>query len=141
MLWFKAFHIIFVVCWFAGIFYLLRLFVYHAQSTHAETREQLSIMERKLYRFVTPFAVLAIAFGLALTVANLAYYWSAPWFWAKLLLVAALVAYHVQCGRYIKLLAAQPEARTHVFFRWFNEAPVFALFGIVLLVVLKPWQA
>ncbi|MBT8140150.1 MAG: CopD family protein [Gammaproteobacteria bacterium] len=140
MLWLKAFHIIFVVCWFAGIFYLPRLFVYHAMSEHRETREMLSLMQRKLYRFVTPFAVLAIGLGLALTVFNPAYYWQAPWMWLKLLCVLLLVAYHIQCGRYIRELASGASVRSHVFFRWFNEAPVIALFAIVLLVVLRPLQ-
>ena len=141
MLWLKAFHIIFVICWFAGIFYLPRLFVYHAMSEHPQTRAQLSIMQRKLYRFVTPFAVLAILFGLALTSANPAYYWSAPWFWLKLALVLALIAYHIQCGRFINQLAQSDNVHSHVFFRWFNEAPVVALFAIVILVVIKPFQA
>ncbi len=139
MLWLKAFHIIFVVCWFAGIFYLPRLFVYHAMSEHAETRAQLSIMERKLFRFVTPFAVLAVLLGTALTLSNPSYYWSAPWMWLKLIFVVGLVAYHIQCGRYIELLANNSEIRSHIFFRWFNEAPVIALFAIVLLVVIRPF--
>ncbi|MGB5324874.1 MAG: protoporphyrinogen oxidase HemJ [Pseudomonadales bacterium] len=138
MLWLKAFHIIFVVCWFAGIFYLPRLFVYHAMSEHAETRAQLSVMERKLYRFISPFAVLAIGFGLALTAANPGYYFSAPWMWLKLLFVLLLVGYHLQCGRYIRELENDASARTHVFYRWFNEAPVIALFAIVILAVVKP---
>ena len=90
ILYIKAFHIIFVVCWFAGIFYLPRLFVYHAMSEHAETRAQLSIMERKLFRFVTPFAVLSVLFGVALTLSNPSYYWSAPWMWLKLIFVVPL---------------------------------------------------
>ena len=139
MLWLKAFHIIFVVCWFAGIFYLPRLFVYHAMSEHAETRAQLSVMERKLFRFVTPFAVLAVLFVTALTLSNSSYYWSAPWMWLKLIFVVGLVAYHIQCGRYIELLANNSEIRSHIFFRWFNEAPVIALFAIVLLVVIRPF--
>lgn len=139
MLWLKAFHIIFVVCWFAGIFYLPRLFVYHAMSEHEATRAQLSVMERKLYRFITPFAVLAIGFGLALLSRDPVYYLQAPWMWLKLLFVALLVGYHIQCGRYIAQLERDPAARGHVFYRWFNEAPVIALFAIVLLAVLKPF--
>ena len=139
MLWLKALHIIFVVCWFAGIFYLPRLFVYHAMSEHAETRAQLSIMERKLFRFVTPFAVLSVLFGAALTLSNPSYYWSAPWMWLKLIFVVGLIGYHIQCGRYIGLLANNSEIRSHIFFRWFNEAPVIALFAIVLLVVIRPF--
>lgn len=139
MLWLKAFHIIFVICWFAGIFYLPRLFVYHAMSEHPETRAQLAIMEQKLYRFITPFAVLAIGFGLALLALNPGYYLAAPWMWIKLFFVALLVGYHWQCGRYIRQLRDDPGARSHIFYRWFNEAPVIALFAIVLLAILKPW--
>ncbi|NNC55722.1 MAG: protoporphyrinogen oxidase HemJ [Pseudomonadales bacterium] len=140
MLWLKAFHIIFVICWFAGIFYLPRLFVYHAMSEHSETRETLSLMQRKLYRFVTPFAVLAIVLGFALAASNPAYYLQSTWMWLKMLFVLLLIAYHVQCGRYIRELENGSTQRSHVFFRWFNEAPVIALFAIVLLVVLKPWN-
>lgn len=139
MLWIKALHIIFVICWFAGIFYLPRLFVYHAMNEDPQTRAQLLVMEQKLYRFVTPFAVLAIGFGIWLSTYNLAYYAGQTWFWVKIALVLALLAYHLQCGRYIKRFVAGEEPRPHTFYRWFNEAPVIALFGIVILVVVKPF--
>jgi putative membrane protein len=138
MLWIKAFHIIFVICWFAGIFYLPRLFVYHAMSEHQPTRDHLLVMEQKLYRFVTPFAYLSIGFGAWLTSFNTDYYFSQTWFWCKIVLVAALLIYHIQCGRYIKRFVAGEEPRSHTFYRWFNEVPVFALFAIVILVVVKP---
>lgn len=138
MLWIKALHIIFVICWFAGIFYLPRLFVYHAMSEDAQTRAQLLVMEQKLYRFVTPFAFLAIGFGAWLTSYNVDYYFSQTWFWSKIVLVAGLLAYHIQCGRYIKRFIAGEQPRSHIFYRWFNEAPVLALFAIVILVVIKP---
>lgn len=139
MLWIKALHIIFVICWFAGIFYLPRLFVYHAMNNDTQTRAQLLVMEQKLYRFITPFAFLAIGFGTWLVTYNPSYYFSQPWFLAKLALVLALATYHYQCGRYIKRFSAGEEPRSHTFYRWFNEAPVFALFGIVILVVVKPF--
>ncbi len=139
MLWLKAFHIIFMVCWFAGIFYLPRLFVYHAMSRDPAVHAQLAIMERKLYRFVSIFAVLTIVFGLALALGNTAYYLKAPWFHAKLTLVVLLVIYHLVCGAMVKNLTAGNNNRSHVFYRWFNELPVIFLFGIVILVVVKPF--
>lgn len=139
MLWIKAFHIIFVICWFAGIFYLPRLFVYHAMATDEATRAHLRTMERKLYRFVTPFAVLSIIFGAWLASYNLDYYLSAGWFHAKVFLVLLLIGYHFICGRIVKQLQDESVQRSHVFYRWFNEAPVLALFGVVILVVVKPF--
>lgn len=138
MLWFKAFHIIFVVCWFAGIFYLPRLFVYHAMNENTEVRAQLAVMERKLFRFVTPFAVLTVVFGLAMVGTQPGYYLHSVWFWLKMGLVALLIAYHVYCGVIVKRLAHGDIRRSHVFYRVFNEIPVLFLFAIVLLVVLKP---
>lgn len=138
MLWVKAFHIIFVICWFAGIFYLPRLFVYHAMATEQATREHLKIMERKLYRFMSPFAVLSIALGIWLSIDNWAWYQQQTWFYAKLVLVLLVVIYHLLCGRYVKQLA-RDQLRSHVFYRWFNEVPVLALFPIVILVVVKPF--
>ena len=138
MLWIKSFHIIFVICWFAGIFYLPRLFVNHAMATHPETAAQLLVMERKLYRFITPFAFLAIGFGIGLTAMNIGFYLSQPWFLAKLVLVALLAIYHFQCGRYIKRFEMGEAPNSHTFYRWFNEIPVLMLFGIVILVVVRP---
>ena len=83
MLWLKAFHIIFVVCWFAGLFYLPRIFVYYAASDHPETKAQLALMSRKLYRFVTPFMLIAIALGFTLMASNLDYYLQAKWLWLR----------------------------------------------------------
>lgn len=143
MLWLKAFHIIAVVCWFAGIFYLPRLFVYHAMAEDAATRAHLQIMERKLYRFMSPFAVIAIALGLALILANSAYYFGAGarsgWLHLKIVLVALLVAYHLYCGHLLRGFAAGTNRRGHVFYRWFNEAPVLILFAVVILAVVKPF--
>ncbi len=138
MLWLKAFHIIFMVCWFAGIFYLPRLFVNHALTNSPEVRAQLSIMERKLYRFITPFMVLTIGFGLWLASYNWGYYLGSGWFQIKVALVIALVGYHFYCGRCVKRLARGEDTFGHVFYRIFNELPVLVLFAVVILVDVKP---
>jgi len=137
-LWLKAFHIIFVVCWFAGIFYMPRILVYHAGSDDAQTREQLAVMALKLYRFVTPLMVIAIALGLALIAVNPGVL-QTTWLWLKLAGVGVLLAYHLQCGRYIKAIGGEKNIHGHVFYRFFNEIPVLFLFAIVILAVLKPF--
>ena len=139
MLWLKAFHIIFIVCWFAGLFYLPRIFVYYAASNHPQTRTQLAIMARRLYRFVTPFMYIAIALGVAMMSTNLEYYLAAKWLWLKLAGVAFLVGYHIQCGRYVYQINENQDTHGHVFYRFFNEVPVIFLFSIVILAVLKPF--
>ena len=139
MLWLKAFHIIFVVCWFAGLFYLPRIFVYYAASEHQVTRAQLAVMARKLYRFVTPFMIIAIVLGLVMIAQNPQYYLQAKWMWLKLGGVGFLVVYHLQCGRYVHAINDNRNQHGHVFYRFFNEVPVLFLFGIVLLAVLKPF--
>jgi putative membrane protein len=140
VLWVKAFHIIFMTAWFAGIFYLPRLFVHHAMSEEAPTRERLKIMERKLYRFITPFMYLTVGLGLWML---FDYAWAAYshmlWLHIKLALVVLLIAYHFYCGHLVKEFAADRIARGHVFYRWFNEFPVLLLFTIVILVVVKPF--
>lgn len=140
MLWVKALHLFFMISWFAGIFYLPRLFVYHAMSDSAEAREQFKVMERKLYRFVTPFMWLTIALGLWMLYD---YAWSAfatmGWLHLKLLMVAALVGYHFYCGKLVRQFAADNNRRGHVWYRWFNEMPVLLLLPIVLLTVAKPF--
>ena len=138
MLWIKAFHIIAMVCWFAGIFYLPRLFVYHAMADDAATRNHLTTMERKLYRFITPFAVLTVLFGLALLAQNWQFYLGETWMQIKLALVIALLIYHAYCGVLVKRFEQDENIRSHVFYRWFNEAPVLVLFGAVILVVVRP---
>ena len=139
MLWLKALHIVFVVCWFAGLFYLPRIFVYYAASEDQATRETLALMARKLYRFVTPLMALAVVFGLALILQNIDYYLSATWLWLKLAGVACLLIYHWQCGRYVRQINEHSDEHGHVFYRFFNEVPVVFLFAIVILAVLKPW--
>jgi protoporphyrinogen IX oxidase len=139
MLWLRALHIIFVVCWFAGLFYLPRIFVYFAASEDSATRAQLAVMARRLYRFVTPFMVLTVVFGVWIIALAPDYYLSATWLWLKLAGVAFLIVYHFQCGRYVKAINADSDSHGHVFYRFFNEVPVLFLFAIVFLVVLKPF--
>ena len=139
MLWLKALHIIFVVCWFAGLFYLPRIFVYYAASEHAVVRAQLAVMALRLYRFVTPFMLLAIAFGGAMLALNPSYYLASHWMWLKLGGVACLIAYHLVCGRYVRAINDDRNQHNHVFYRFFNEIPVLFLFAIVILAVLKPF--
>lgn len=136
MLTLKALHIVFVVSWFAGLFYLPRLFVNHAMVTDAATCQRLALMERKLYRFMTPLAVLAIALGIWLW---LGYGFSGGWLHAKIGLVAGLLAYHLYCGKLINDLAIGRSGRSHVWFRVFNEIPVLLLVAVTFLVVLKPF--
>ena len=136
MLWIKAFHIIFVVSWFAGLFYLPRIFVNHAMATETAEIARLKQMERKLYRFVTPIAFLALGFGTWLW---LGYGFSGGWLRVKLLLVLVLIAYHYYCGKLVSQFAADKNTRGHVFYRWFNEVPVLVLMAIVILVTVKPF--
>lgn len=140
MLWIKAFHIIAVICWFAGLFYLPRLFVYHAMTEDEVGRERFRVMERKLYRgIMNPSLALTILFGGWLIALNPAYYLQAGWMHAKLTLVVLLLVYHHFCGRYLRDFRDDRNRHSHVFYRWFNEAPVLALIAIVILVVVKPF--
>jgi len=135
LLWIKALHIIFVASWFAGLFYLPRLFVNHAMVNDAATIAQFKLMERKLYKFMTPLGVLALVFGTWLW---LGYGYTGVWLHIKLALVGVLVAYHLYCGHLVQVFARDENRRSHVFYRWFNELPVLILFVVVFLVVLKP---
>jgi protoporphyrinogen IX oxidase len=140
MLWVKSFHIMFVIFWFAGIFYLPRLFVYHSMATDEIGIERFKVMERKLYRgIMTPSAVVAIALGAWLMIASWDAFARAGWMHAKLALVLLLIGYHAYCGSIIATFARDANRKTDRFFRWFNEAPILLLAGIVLLVVLKPF--
>ena len=138
--WVEAFHVISVVCWFAGLFYLPRLFVYHAMSEDGISRERFKIMERKLYRGIaTPSMVLTIIFGAWLVALSPAYYFSSGWFRAKLILVGLLIAYHLMCRYHLTKFHRDANSHSHVYFRWFNEFPVLLLVGIVVLVIVKPF--
>ncbi len=136
MLTLKSLHIIFVVSWFAGLFYLPRLFVNHAMVEDAATRERLAMMEHKLYRFVTPIGILAVGLGLWLW---FGYGFAGGWLHVKTLLVIVLIAYHLYCGKLVRDFAAGRSTRSHVWFRVFNEIPVVILAVVVFLVVMKPF--
>jgi len=137
MLWIKAFHIIAVICWMAGIFYMPRLFVYHAMSEDTVSKERFKVMQRKLYHgIMTPSMAVSIVLGMWLWIS---YGFSGGWLHAKLALVALLVWYHLWCGATMKKFANDDIPHGHVFYRWLNEAPVFLLVGIVILVVVKPF--
>ena len=125
-----------MVTWFAGLFYLPRLFVYHAMTADAEGVERFKVMERKLYYgIMTPGGVLTLATGLTLW---LYYGITGGWLHAKLVLVAMLVAYHLWCGKLVRDFRDGRNVRSHVWFRWFNEVPVLLLIGVVVLVIVKP---
>ncbi len=144
MLWIKAFHIIFVVTWFAGLFYLPRLFVYHAMTDDTNGQERFKVMEHKLYYAITtPSAFLATGFGLWL----LSAYWWKPllnvtgvgWLYLKLVLVIMLIGYHLYCGQFLKDFKHNRNHRSHIFYRWFNELPVIILIAIIILVEVQPF--
>jgi putative membrane protein len=136
MLWIKAFHIIFVISWFAGLFYLPRIYVNLAMARNEAERDRLLLMAGKLYRFMTPLSVLALLFGIWLW---LGYGFTGMWLMIKLTLVVALVAYHVYCGKLLKKFRLQLNTHGHIWYRWFNEIPVLLLVAIVILVVVKPF--
>ena len=139
MLWVKAFHIIFVVAWYAGLLYLPRLFVYHAQTEDSIGHERFKVMERKLFMIMTVGGIGALVFGLWLVAG---YAWAAfaasGWFKVKLLLAGALVLYHVWCGKLVADFAAGTNRRGHRFYRLINEVPALILLAMVILVVVKP---
>jgi putative membrane protein len=135
MLWIKAFHIIFVTSWFAGLFYLPRLFVNLAMATGQEERARLLLMSRKLYRFVTPIGGLALLFGTWLWIE---YGFSGVWLHIKLTLVLFLIGYHFYCGKLLNEFEQGRNTRNHVWFRFFNEVPVLILIMVVILVTVKP---
>lgn len=141
MLWLKALHLIFMVTWFAGLFYLPRLFVYHAMAEDKAGIERFKLMERKLFwGIATPGAVLTWVFGLWML---FDYAWkvysASGWLHIKLVLLVLLTLYHVFCGKLLIDFKYDRNKRSHVWFRWFNEVPVVFLFAIVLLAVLKPF--
>lgn len=139
LLWFKALHVFFMVAWFAGIFYLPRLFVYHAQTQEQTIRDTFKIMERRLWWFVTPFAVLTLVFGLGLIhLYGMQWLKVSVWLHIKLALVALLYGYHFYLYKLLKDFAADNNHHTPKFYRILNEAPVLVLLAVVLLAVLKP---
>jgi putative membrane protein len=138
MLWLKAFHVVAMVTWFAGLFYLPRLFVYHADATDAVSLARFEVMERRLFAIMTIGAAATVLLGLALIVALPAYL-KMGWLHAKLLLVALLIAYHGYCYKLLRDFAAGRNAHGSKWYRGFNEAPSLLLLGIVVLAVAKPF--
>ena len=136
-LWIKSLHIAFMVTWFAGLFYLPRLFIYHIEAEDQPGRRRFTVMEKRLFAIMTVGAALTAVFGLLLVWLNPALL-SIGWFQVKLLLLAALIAYHLRCRRWIGLLEQQTEVGSSIGLRWFNEIPVIFLLGIICLAVLKP---
>ena len=138
MLWVKSLHIVFMVTWFAGLFYLPRLFVYHALAQDETSIERFRVMERKLYYgIMAPGALLTIVFGLWLWLA-----WfrdAGAWLYLKLALVGLLIGYHLWCGKLLADFKHGRNTRSHAWYRWFNELPVLVLLAVVILVVVKPF--
>ncbi|MDH5525699.1 MAG: protoporphyrinogen oxidase HemJ [Nitrospirota bacterium] len=140
MLWIKSLHIIFMVSWFAGLFYLPRIFVYHAGHPSGPVHDQFCVMERKLYRFImNPAMILTAVFGLWLGWIGWAWLAHSGWFWAKMALIVGLIAYHLWCGRIVDTFAAGENTRPHTFYRVFNELPTLVLIAAVILAVVKPF--
>ncbi|CAC9548023.1 Protoporphyrinogen IX oxidase, novel form, HemJ (EC 1.3.-.-) [uncultured Gammaproteobacteria bacterium] len=140
MLWIKAFHIIAVITWFAALFYLPRLFVYHAMSKDKISIERFKIMQRKLYRgIMTPSMILAVALGTWMVVDAWEIYQTQVWLHAKLTLIVPLIVYHFYCGHLMQIFKQDKNTRSDIFYRWFNEFPVLILIAIVILVVVKPF--
>jgi putative membrane protein len=136
MLWVKIFHLLFVISWFAGLFYMPRILVNLAMEQNDAAYARLLLMARKLYRFMTLIAVPALVFGLWLW---LGYGISGGWLHAKLVLVVVLIGYHHACGSLLRKFEQKRNVRSHVWFRWFNEVPVLVLLATLILVVLKPF--
>lgn len=141
-LWLKALHLVFVVTWFAGLFYLPRLYVYHAMCDDQPGHDRFVIMERKLYRgIMTPSAVLTLLAGAGL-IGQFGINWviETAWIQLKLALVFMLILYHGYLGHIRKQFAAGSNQHSHVFYRWLNELPVLVLLAVVILAVVKPWS-
>lgn len=140
ILWLKAFHLFFMVAWMAGIFYLPRLMVYHVQTQDQNVRDQFKIMERRLWFFVSPFAVLTLIFGLALIYQyGRAWFAQSMWLHIKLTLVIGVYIYHFYLYKQIKLLAEDTFPHSARFYRFLNEGPVIFLLAIFILAVVKPF--
>ena len=141
MLWLKALHLIFMVTWFAGLFYLPRLFVYHAMSEDQISNDRFKIMERKLFfGIMTPGAILTIIFGFLTLFANgWETYAGTLWLHVKLALIAVLLIYHIYCGKLLLNFKHDRNNHSHIFYRWLNEFPVLVLVAIIILAVVRPF--
>lgn len=140
MLWVKSLHIIALITWFAGLFYLPRLFVYHAMSSDQISIDRFKIMERKLYRgIMMPGMIMTIIFGGWLLLHYDRGFLQMPWMHIKLTLVASLIVFHFYCGHLVKVFKNDRNQHSHVFYRWINEFPTVVLIAIVILTVVKPF--
>ena len=140
ILWLKALHIFFMIAWMAGIFYLPRLFVYHADAKDQATKDTFKIMERRLWFFVTPFALLTLVFGLwIMMLYGMDWFRASKWIHIKITLLLAVYAYHFYLYKLVKDFAAEKNTHSAKFYRILNEAPVLVLLGIVVLAVVKPF--
>lgn len=137
--WVKALHVIFMVTWFAGLFYLPRLYVYHAMSENQPSFALLKVMERRLFAIMTMGAVLTAVFGILMIVLGCGILFQSGWFHAKLLLLALLIGYHHACWRIMLKFRQDTNTRDHRWYRWFNEVPAIMLIGIVILAIVKPF--
>lgn len=140
ILYLKVIHLTFAFAWFAALFYLPRLFVYHSQANDEISNERFKTMEMRLYRgIMTPAALLTLVFGLWMTAYDWTHYASSTWFWFKVACVFLLFGYHGMCSRMCRDFANDRNTRTHVFYRWFNEVPLVLLVAILLLAIVKPF--
>lgn len=138
ILWIKALHLFFMVAWMAGIFYLPRLFVYHAEASNQEVKDQFKVMERRLWFFVTPFALLTLIFGIILIyLYGAAWFAAATWLHIKIVLVALLYVYHFYLYALLTAFSRDENHHSPKFYRFLNESPVFILFAIIALAVIK----
>ena len=142
MLWIKALHVIFMVTWFAGLFYLPRIFVYHAMSDASNTQQMdtFKVMERKLLAITNIGAALTVLFGTLLLVIWLPGTLALTWMKVKLLFVLGLFVYHFYCARLVRVFRDDANTHSHVWYRWFNEVPVAGLFVIVIMVIVRPFN-
>ncbi|HID80859.1 MAG TPA: protoporphyrinogen oxidase HemJ [Chromatiales bacterium] len=138
-LWLKALHIIFMVTWFAGLFYLPRLYVYHAMNTDPSTSSTFKVMEKKLFIIMTIGAVITAIFGFWVLFSNWSAYMQQGWMHVKLLLVFALFIYHIWCWKLMIAFRNDQNKHSHKWYRWFNEAPTVVLIVVIILAVLKPF--
>lgn len=139
-LWVKAFHIVFIAAWFAGLFYLPRIFVNLAMETNEAAQSRLLLMANKLYKFMTLLAIPALILGFVLVgVYNIGIGPGSGWLHAKILVVLLIVGYHHGCGRLLRKFEKNLNTKSHVFYRWFNEVPVILMVIAVVLVVVKPF--
>jgi putative membrane protein len=137
-LWFKAFHVAFMVTWFAGLFYLPRLFIYHVEAADELSRQRFTLMEKRLFAIMTIGAVITALFGALLLIVNSGLL-SQTWFQVKLVFLAAMLIYHWRCWRWIGVLESRTTTQDSVGLRWYNEIPVIFLLGIIFLAILKPF--